>query len=44
MKSVIRNLRIAMENPEDYTARSNLMWDSTMAEKPAYQDGKKVRL
>ena len=29
MKSVIRNLRASMQNPEDYTARSNLMWDST---------------
>ena len=32
MKSVIRNLRTAIQNPEDYTARSNLMWDATMAE------------
>ena len=28
MKSVIRNLRAAIQNPKDYTARSNLMWDS----------------
>ena len=41
MKSVIRNLRIAMENPEDYTARSNLMWDSTMAENRLIKMGKK---
>lgn len=27
MRSVIRNLRVAMDSPEDYTARSNLMWD-----------------
>lgn len=32
MKSVIRNLRAAIQNPVDYTARSNLMWDATMAE------------
>lgn len=31
MKSVIRNLRAAVLNPEDYTARSNLMWDAVMA-------------
>lgn len=29
MKSVIRNLRAAVKNPADYTARSNLMWAST---------------
>lgn len=32
MKSVIRNLWAAIQNPEDYTARSNLMWDAAMAE------------
>ena len=32
MRSVIRDLPIALENPLDYTARSNLMWASTMAE------------
>lgn len=31
MKSVISNLRRAVRNPEDYTARSNLLWDSTLA-------------
>ena len=31
MRSVIRNLRAAVKNPEDYTARSNLMWDAAMA-------------
>lgn len=31
MKNVIRNLRAAMLNPEDDTARSNLMWDAAMA-------------
>ena len=41
MKSVIRNLRAAIKNPEDYTARSNLMWDATMAENRVIKMGKK---
>ncbi len=41
MKSVIRNLRAAIQNPEDYAARSNLMWDSTMAENRIIKMGKK---
>ena len=41
MRSVVRNLRAAMDNPEDYTARSNLMWDSTMAENRLIKMGKK---
>ena len=41
MKSVIRNLRVAMENPRDYTARSNLMWDATMAENRLIKMGKR---
>ena len=41
MKSVIRNLRASIQNPEDYTARSNLMWDSTMAENRLIKMGKK---
>ena len=41
MKSVIRNLRAAIQNPEDYTARSNLMWDATMAENRIIKMGKK---
>ena len=36
MKSVIRNLRAAMKNPEDYTARRY------HGGKPAHQDGQKV--
>ena len=31
MKSTIKNARIAIKSPLDYTARSNLMWDATMA-------------
>jgi len=31
MRSTVKNARIAVENPLDYTARSNLMWASTLA-------------
>lgn len=41
MRNVIRNLRAAIKNPEDYTARSNLFWDSTMAENRIIKLGKK---
>ena len=41
MRSVIRNLRAAIVDPEDYTARSNLMWDATMAENRVIKMGKK---
>ena len=40
MGSVIRNLRAAIQNPEDYTARSNLMWAATMAENRVVKMGK----
>lgn len=42
MKNTIRNLRTAIENPEDYTARSNLMWDATMPENRNIKLGKKT--
>lgn len=42
MKNVIRNLRRAIENPEDYIARSNLMWDAAMAEIRIIKLGKKL--
>lgn len=42
MKNVIRNLRGAAANPKDYTARSNLMWDATMAENRIIKLGKKT--
>lgn len=32
MRNTIRNMRALLREPSDYTARSNLMWDSTMAE------------
>jgi alcohol dehydrogenase YqhD (iron-dependent ADH family) len=31
MKSIISSSRTALKNPEDYEARSNIMWASTMA-------------
>lgn len=31
LKSVIRNLPIVLENPQDYEARANLLWDSSIA-------------
>ena len=40
MKSVIANLPKALENPQDYPARSNLMWAATMAENRIIKLGK----
>ncbi|HBI59760.1 MAG TPA: NADH-dependent alcohol dehydrogenase, partial [Lachnospiraceae bacterium] len=42
MRGVIRDLRAAINNPEDYTARSNLMWESTMAENRIIKLGKRM--
>lgn len=42
MRGVIRDLRAAMKNPEDYTARSNLMWEATMAENRIIKLGKRM--
>lgn len=42
MRGVIRDLRAAIQNPEDYTARSNLMWASTMAENRIIKLGKRM--
>ena len=42
MRNVIRNLRTAIQNPEDYAARSNLMWDATMAENRIIKLGKRT--
>ena len=42
MRNVIRTLRAAIQNPEDYTARSNLMWDATMAENRIIKLGKRT--
>ena len=42
MKNVITNMRATIKNPEDYTARSNLMWDATMAENRILKLGKRT--
>ena len=42
MGNVIRNLRAAIENPENYTARSNLMWVGAMAENRIIKLGKRT--
>ena len=42
MGNVIRNLRAAIENPENYTARSNLMWAGAMAENRIIKLGKRA--
>lgn len=42
MRGVIRNLRSAIRNPQDYTARSNLMWEAAMAENRIIKLGKKT--
>lgn len=42
MRSVIRNLRTAIQNPRDYNARSNLMWDATLAENRMIKLGKRT--
>ena len=41
MKGVIRDLRASIQNPKDYSARSNLLWESTMAENRIIKLGKK---
>ena len=42
MRGVIRDLRAAIKDPTDYTARSNLMWEATMAENRVIKLGKKT--
>lgn len=42
MRNVIRNLRTAIQNPQDYNAISNLMWDATMAENRIIKLGKRT--
>ena len=41
IKNVVYNLPLALENPENYIARSNLMWDSSMAINSLIASGKK---
>ncbi|MGL4695583.1 iron-containing alcohol dehydrogenase [Enterococcus larvae] len=40
MKTVIKNCPIALESPEDYDARANLMWASSLALNGLTGDGK----
>lgn len=40
MKSLIHSSRIAIENPEDYEARSNIMWTATWALNTLIAQGK----
>ena len=42
MRGVIKNLPAALKDPEDYTARSNLMWLATMAENRVIKLGKRT--
>lgn len=42
MRGVIRDLRAAIKNPKDYTARSNLMWESAMGENRIIKLGKQM--
>lgn len=42
MKNVIQNLRAAIVNPQDYTARSNLIWDAVMAQNRILKLGKQT--
>lgn len=42
MRSVIRNLRAAIINPQDYTARSNLLWNAAMAQNCILKLGKQT--
>ena len=42
MRSVIHSSLIAIENPEDYEARSNIMWSATWALNTLLKKGKKT--
>lgn len=42
MRGVIRDLRAAVKDPLDYNARSNLMWEATMAENRVIKLGKQT--
>lgn len=42
MKNVIQNLRTAIKDPQDYRAKSNLMWDAAMAENRILKLGKQT--
>lgn len=40
MRGIVRDLRAALKEPNDYGARSNLMWESAMAENRLIKMGK----
>lgn len=40
MRSIIRNIRVLLNSPKDYEARSELMWASSMAENGLLKIGK----
>ena len=40
MRSVIRNIRVLLTDPENYDARSELAWASAMAENGVLKIGK----
>ncbi|MGI6117240.1 MAG: iron-containing alcohol dehydrogenase [Bilifractor sp.] len=42
MRNVIRNIRAMIRNPEDVSVRSELMWDSSMAENGILKIGKQT--
>lgn len=42
MRGIVRDLRAAAKNPEDYSARSNLMWEAAMAENRIIKLGKEL--
>jgi alcohol dehydrogenase YqhD (iron-dependent ADH family) len=42
MKNTIRNMRVLLKDMNNYTARSNLMWDSAMAENGVLKVGRKT--
>ena len=42
MRGVIRDLRASLRDSRDYTARSNLMWESTMGENRVIKLGKRM--
>lgn len=44
MKGVIRDMRAAMKDPQDYRARSNLMWQASMAGNRMLNLGKQADL
>ena len=40
MQSIIRNIRMILKDPEDYGARSNLLWESSLSENRLIKLGK----